>query len=211
MSMLPLREGILELPSDPIAGVEAWLNEAQRAGLPEPTAMNLATVTGEGRPQSRIVLLKGVTTSPTGSRGFEFFTNYQSPKSQQILVTPFAALNFHWAAMRRQIRIEGVIEKLTPAESDRYFQSRPRESRVGAWSSPQSKVIPDRKHLERLVQESKERFGETGEVPCPPFWGGWRVVPDRIEFWEERPFRLHERFEFRLNDAGVWVKARLAP
>lgn len=211
MSMLPLREGILELPADPISGVEAWLIEAQRAGLPEPTSMNLATVTGEGRPQSRIVLLKGVTTSPTGFRGFEFFTNYQSPKSRQILVTPYAALNFHWVAMRRQIRIEGVIEKLTPAESDRYFQSRPRESRVGAWSSPQSEVIPDRKHLEQLVQASKERFGDTGEVPCPPFWGGWRVVPDRIEFWEERPFRLHERFEFRLSDAGVWVKSRLAP
>jgi pyridoxamine 5'-phosphate oxidase len=103
-------------------------------------------------------------------------------------VTPFAALNFHWVAMRRQIRIEGVIEKLTPDESDRYFQSRPRDSRVGAWSSPQSEVIPDRKHLEQLVQGSKERFGETGEVPCPPFWGGWRVVPDRIEFWKSVHF-----------------------
>ncbi len=209
--MLPLCEGTLELPSDPIAGVETWLVEAQRAGLPEPTSMNLATVTAEGRPQSRIVLLKGITTSPAGFRGFEFFTNYQSPKSKQLLLTPYASINFHWVAMRRQVRIDGVIEKLTAAESDRYFQSRPRESRVGAWSSPQSQVIVDRAHLERLVQESQARFGDSGPVPCPPFWGGWRLVPDRIEFWEERPFRLHERFEFCLNEAEQWTKSRLAP
>ena len=225
IAMQPMRDGVLILPEDPVEGTAKWLEDAKSAGLPEPTSMTLATATRDGRPSARIVLLKGISAGSSGQRGFEFFTNYESKKSTDLIANPFAALTFHWVVMRRQIRIEGSIEKLSAEESDLYFQSRPRESRLGAWSSPQSKVLSTlkgnsdaegRAKLESLVKETREKFGD-GPVPCPPFWGGFRLTPNRIEFWEERPFRLHERFEFRLVSAPTagakvqWTKSRLAP
>jgi pyridoxamine 5'-phosphate oxidase len=208
-SMLPIKEGELQLPKNPVEAVLGWLEDAKKAGLPEPTSMTLATSTTDGFPTARIVLFKGCSESPSGQEGFEFFTNYESQKSNQLKDNPRAALVFHWVAMRRQIRIEGGIEKLTAEESNRYFQSRPRDSQVGAWSSPQSKLIHSREELIALVEKNRMKFG-TDPIPCPPFWGGWRLVPKRIEFWEERPFRLHERHEC-LFEKGVWSYKRLAP
>ncbi|MDZ4082046.1 MAG: pyridoxamine 5'-phosphate oxidase [Bdellovibrionales bacterium] len=208
-TMLPIQEGELQLPKNPVEAVLRWLEDAKQAGLPEPTSMTLATATGDGFPSARIVLFKGCSQSPAGREGFEFFTNYESRKSQQLKENPRAALVFHWVALRRQIRIEGAIEQLSADESNRYFQSRPRDSQIGAWSSPQSKHIQSRQELIELVEKNRVKFG-TGPVPCPPFWGGWRLVPKRIEFWEERPFRLHERHEC-LFENGAWVYKRLAP
>lgn len=206
-----LREGELILGSEPLAALQTWLNEAIAAEMPEPTAMNLATVDAQGQPSSRIVLLKGIGAGPSSQEpGLEFYTNYESRKSAQMLAEPRAALCFHWVAMRRQIRVEGFVEKLTPAENDAYFQSRPRESRLGAWSSPQSREVAGREELLAKVRETEARFGATGPVPCPPFWGGWRLRPHRMEFWEERPFRLHERVVF-LRQGALWVSQRLAP
>ncbi len=206
-----LREGELRLGAEPLVALQAWLNEAIQAGLPEPTAMNLASVDRDGQPSSRIVLLKGIGGGPSGGEaGLEFYTNYESRKSQQLAASPRAALCFHWVAMRRQIRIEGVVEKLTPAENDAYFQTRPRESRLGAWSSPQSREVASREELLAKVSEIEARFGATGPVPCPSHWGGWRLRPHRVEFWEERPFRLHERVLF-VRRGEQWVSSRLAP
>ena len=208
-AMLPIQDGELQLPKNPVEAVLQWLEEAKRAGLPEPTSMTLATATKDGWPSARIVLFKGCSASPSGQEGFEFFTNYESRKSQQLRENPRAGLVFHWVAMRRQIRIEGEIEQLTAAESNTYFQSRPRDSQIGAWSSPQSKPIQSRQELRDLVEKNRLKFG-ADPVPCPAFWGGWRLVPKRIEFWEERPFRLHERHEATFS-AGVWTFKRLAP
>lgn len=199
----------LLLPADPIDGLMTWLKEAEAKGLPEPTAMTLATVGQNGKPSARIVLFKGLSQSQSGRRCPRFFTNYESRKSSEIEVRPDIALAFHWTTLQRQLRIEGRCEKVSPEESNAYFQSRARGSQIGAWSSPQSEEIPDRETLERLVKETEERFGD-GPIPCPPFWGGWRVVPTRIEFWQGQTFRLHDRIVYEWVD-GAWITKRLAP
>lgn len=205
----PVIEGILLLPSDPFEGLRRWIDEAKSAGAPEPTAMTLATASKEGVPTARIVLFKGTSPSSHGREAVEFFTNYESSKSVELVENPHAALVFHWNILRRQLRLEGVVEKVSAEESNRYFQTRPRDSQIGAWSSPQSKYLKDREELIARVEGTKKRFGES-VIPCPPFWGGWRLTPSRIEFWEERPFRLHERHEMKFEN-GIWVQRRLAP
>ncbi|HEX4842875.1 MAG TPA: pyridoxamine 5'-phosphate oxidase [Limnobacter sp.] len=192
-----------DAPTNPFAFFNMWFDQALKAELPEPNAMTLATVNAEGRPAARIVLIKGLD-----DRGFVFFTNYDSRKGQELASNPNAALLFHWTELERQVRIEGVVEKVSPQESDNYYHSRPLGSRLGAWASPQSKVIDSRQVLdERLasVQQEKQENPER-----PPFWGGYRLVPSYFEFWQGRPSRLHDRLAYTL-DGGLWARARLAP
>jgi|HubBroStandDraft_3_1064219.scaffolds.fasta_scaffold03060_3 pyridoxamine 5'-phosphate oxidase len=196
--------------ADPIAQFLAWLEQAIAAELPEATAMTLATATPGGRPAARVVLLKGCD-----ERGFVFFTNYESRKGRELAQNPWAALVFYWAALDRQVRIEGAVEKTSPAESEAYFASRPPGARLSAWASPQSSPVADRAALEAAVAEAAARFGE-GPVPCPPHWGGFRVRPETVEFWQGRPNRLHDRLVYRRKDdapAGEpgWRIERLAP
>lgn len=197
------KEGLLQISEDPIYGFTAWFNEAVGEGVAEPTAMTLATCV-ENKPSARIVLFKGIFAG-----GFMFVTNYDSRKSKELALNPQAALVFHWQPMGRQVRIEGKVQKLSRADSEKYFASRPRGSQIGAWSSPQSKVISDREDLLAEIREIEKRF-EGKDVPCPPNWGGWVVVPEMIEFWEERAFRVHERLRFTRLPSG-WKKERLAP
>lgn len=208
-----VREGVLHLPSDPFEALRNWIGEATSAGAIEPTAMTLATASKSGIPSARIVLFKGTSKSKSqgsaGREAIEFFTNYESAKSTELGENPHAALVFHWNLLRRQVRIEGRVEKMSADESNRYFQTRPRDSQVGAWSSPQSRYIESRDDLVAKVEATKKRFGES-PIPCPPFWGGWLLAPSRFEFWEERANRLHERFEMK-SENGIWVKRRLAP
>ena len=200
----------IHLPADPIVGIQKWLDEAIANKLPEPTAMSLATATAGGVPSVRIVLFKDMSAPlHDGRRAPRFFTNYESRKSIEILENPRVALAFFWSALNRQIRIEGRVEKLSHEESNEYFQSRPRGSRIGAWASPQSKKIATRDDLLKLVADTEKRF-EGKEVPCPPNWGGWRVVPERIEFWQAGEFRLHDRFLYQWNGRD-WTISRLAP
>ena len=208
-SVSQIREGELQIGEEPFAAFESWLSDAKQNGLPEPTAMSLATASRAGRPAVRIVLYKGSSLSHDGRRGIEFYTNYESAKSRDLVENPFAATVFHWVVLHRQIRFEGRIEKLSPVESNLYFQTRSRGSRIGAWSSPQSQKIATREELKRLVAATERRF-EGQELLCPPHWGGWRLVPDKIEFWEERPYRLHERKVFQQVGLG-WETYRLAP
>ena len=198
------------LSADPIEGILKWLGEAQAAKVPEPTAMALATANENGVPSVRIVLLKDLSPAmPDGRRAPRFFTNYESRKSIEINENPRVALVIFWAPMNRQIRVEGRIEKVTPDESNQYFQSRARGSRIGAWASPQSKKIASRASLLKLVEDATLKFEGT-EVPCPPNWGGWKVIPERIEFWQAGEFRLHDRFLYQWN-ARDWTISRLAP
>jgi pyridoxamine 5'-phosphate oxidase len=199
----------LGLPIDPIDGLLAWLTHAETQGLPEPTAMTLATATRDGRPSARIVLFKGISVDSQGRRCPRFFTNYTSRKSEELIENPRAALCFHWTIQARQIRIEGRVERLSLEESNQYFQSRARESRIGAWASPQSRKIEDRESLDRLVAEAELRFANQ-EVPLPPHWGGWRLVPEVFEFWQGVNHRLHDRFVFKW-DGHQWQSSRLAP
>lgn len=205
----PINEGNLSLPADPFVGLRQWIEEAKFAQAPEPTAMTLATASPDGFPTARIVLYKGSSNSSLGREAVEFFTNYESRKSRELAANPRATVVFHWNVLRRQLRIEGDVEKVSAEESNRYFQTRPRDSQIGAWSSPQSDYLKDRAELIARVEATKKRFGES-VIPCPPFWGGWRLTPARFEFWEERPFRLHERHELKFEN-GLWVKRRLAP
>lgn len=166
--------------------------------------MSLATVDSDGRPHCRILLLKALD-----DRGFTFFTNYDSAKGEQLNASPYAAMTFFWPTLERQVRIEGRVEKVTQEESDAYFQVRPLGSRLGAWASPQSQVIRDRAELERLLAETEQRFLDTAPH-CPPHWGGYRLLPERMEFWQGRPSRLHDRLDYRLI-ANSWQRERLAP
>lgn len=189
---------------DPFDQFKRWFGEAMQAGQPDVEAMTLSTVAGDGRVSGRVVLLKGFDTE-----GFVFFTNYESRKSRELAENPIAALTFYWHTINRQVRIEGVVEKTTAQESSDYFRTRPRGSQLGAWASPQSKGMADRTELENRFAEAEKRFGE-GDISCPPFWGGWRLQPDRIEFWQGRESRLHDRIVY-IKENGAWLISRLAP
>jgi pyridoxamine 5'-phosphate oxidase len=193
-----------EAGDDPIALFHAWFDVALKTGVPEPNAMALATAEPDGRPSVRMVLLKALD-----DRGFTFFTNFESRKGRELDANPHAALVFFWHPLERQVRIEGQVEKVTAAESDEYFAVRPLGSRLGAWASQQSEVIPNRGFLEDRHAELSHRYPD-GRVPRPPNWGGYRVLPDSIEFWQGRPSRLHDRIRFR-RAAGRWLRERLAP
>lgn len=195
-----------DLHADPIEQFNAWMKAAVAAEGSEANAMTLATATADARPSARIVLLKQVD-----ARGFTFFTNYDSRKGGQLDENPHAALVFWWRSLERQVRIEGQVEKVGPEASDAYFAVRPLESRLGAWASPQSQVIPDRETLERALADAAAKF-EDGDVPRPPHWGGYRVVPGLIEFWQGRPGRLHDRLRYcRDGEDDAWRIERLAP
>jgi pyridoxamine 5'-phosphate oxidase len=193
-----------DLPLDPFERFATLLEDAKRAIPVDPNAMVLATVGADGRPSARVVLLKGFDR-----RGFVFYTNLESRKAQELGVHPFAALCFHWRPLEQQVRIEGAIERVTDAEADAYFATRARGSQVGAWASKQSQVLASREELEARVAEVEARFaGE--EVSRPPFWSGYRLKPDRFEFWTGKPSRLHERERYQ-HQGDTWSVARLYP
>ncbi len=190
---------------DPLAQFAVWFQEALNSQLIEPNAMTLATATSDGRPSARTVLLKGF-----GKQGFVFYTNYESRKGRELVENPQAALLFTWLELERQIRIEGRVEKVSPTESLAYFQSRPKGSQIGAWASPQSRVIESRDVLENRVADLVRDYGQAEALPLPPFWGGFRLVPEAIEFWQGRESRLHDRICYT-QDGEKWKIARLAP
>ncbi len=199
----PLRES--DAGSNPFDLFKVWYQYAIDSKVDQPEAMTLATATPDGIPSARMVLLRGFD-----EQGFVFFTNYESRKSQEIHDNPVGALLFFWQPLDRQVRVEGKLERTTPEESDAYFQTRPRGSRIGAWASPQSRVLDSRDDLERRFAKVIEEYGEEGPVPRPSFWGGYRVIPNVIEFWQGGDNRLHDRIRFKLEDQ-VWVVERLAP
>jgi pyridoxamine 5'-phosphate oxidase len=200
-------EGLSELEVDlnPFIQFKKWFDQALAAQLPEPNAMTIATTTPEGKPSARMVLLKDFD-----ERGFVLFTNYNSHKGQELAENPQAALVFWWAELERQVRISGYVEKVSETESDQYFESRPAKSRLGAWVSNQSEVIESREVLERRLQEFQSKY-ENQEIPRPPHWGGLRVIPAGIEFWQGRPSRLHDRLLYTRLDNGTWNIERLSP
>jgi pyridoxamine 5'-phosphate oxidase len=194
-----------DVTSHPFPQFETWFQEAVSAQTLEPNAMVLATV-ADGKPSARVVLLKGLTTE-----GFVFFTNYTSRKGTELAENPNAALCFNWLDLQRQVRIEGVIQKISEADSDAYFNSRPFGSRIGAWASPQSQIIPNRAILEENLAEYTQKYEDTEGVPRPPHWGGYILLPTLIEFWQGRSSRLHDRIRYDKTENGVWEMARLAP
>ena len=189
--------------SQPMVQFEGWLKQAIDAQLPEPNAMTLATVAADGRPSTRIVLIKGVD-----ARGIVWYTNFNSRKGQELAANPVAALQFHWVELERVVRIEGMVQQVSDAEADAYFASRPLDSRIGAWASPQSQVIKSRAVLVAQAARYAAQFALS--PPRPPHWGGFRLVPDRWEFWQGRKSRLHDRLCYRMQD-GQWLRERLAP
>jgi len=193
-----------EAQSNPIDQFTIWWNEALASNIDEINAMTLATASAAGKPDARIVLLKGYD-----EKGFIFFTNYSSTKGKQLAENPFATLVFFWKELERQVRIEGRVEKISEADSDAYFFSRPVGSRIGAWASPQSTVIQNRELLEQNVKQLELKYAD-GNVPRPEHWGGYVVVPEQIEFWQGRSSRLHDRLHYRLEN-GAWIIERLAP
>ena len=194
-----------DVVSDPIEQFGRWFANATDAAIVEPNAMTLATVSDHGWPDARIVLLKGVD-----ARGFTFFTDHRSQKGRDLLSHPQAALVFLWQELERQVRIRGLVMRLSDAESAAYYDSRPRGSRIGAWASEQSSVIADRAALETRVQEIETRFPGESAPPKPPHWGGYIVQPVQVEFWQGRRSRLHDRIRYRLQD-GAWTRERLSP
>lgn len=194
-----------DLDPSPSRQIEKWLRDAIDAGHPEPTAMTLATATPDGEPAARVVLLRGLD-----ARGLVFFTNYESDKGKQLAKNPRACANLFWVLLERQIRITGSVEKVTREESEVYFRSRPRESQLGAWASEQSGVLAGRAALEARLEEVRARFGE-GEVACPPHWGGYRIALERVELWQGRPSRLHDRLRYTRIGDQQWTIERLSP
>jgi pyridoxamine 5'-phosphate oxidase len=201
------RSGLERADADPnpFKQFRKWFDQAREAQLPEPNAMTLATATAVGNPSARMVLLKDFD-----ERGFVFYSNYESHKAQQLQENPWASLVFWWAELERQVRIEGRVEKVSDEESDTYFHSRPLLSQLGAWASHQSQVIDSREVLEQRLEELKVKF-ENQEIPRPQHWGGYRVIPSGIEFWQGRPSRLHDRLFYQLCNDGSWVIERLSP
>jgi pyridoxamine 5'-phosphate oxidase len=195
-----------DLTPDPMDLFRYWWHAAIEAEIEEANAMTLATANGKGQPSARIVLLKGLHPD-----GFEFFTNYESDKAKEMAENHKVALLFFWKEMERQVRIEGVVEKVSKERSEKYFQSRPRGSQIGAWTSPQSKVIPDRSVLETNARQVEEKFADMDPLPLPEHWGGYIVHPHVIEFWQGRADRLHDRFRYTQQSHGVWTVNRLAP
>ena len=189
--------------SKPMAQFETWLQQAIAAQVPEPNAMTLATVGADGRPSTRIVLIKGLSEN-----GLDWYTNFNSRKGQELAGNPMAALQFHWVELERVVRIEGCVERIDDAKADAYFASRPLDSRLGAWASPQSQVISSRAVLVAQAARYAAQFALS--PPRPPHWGGFRLVPDRWEFWQGRKSRLHDRLSYRLSE-GQWLRERLAP
>jgi pyridoxamine 5'-phosphate oxidase len=192
-----------EVSPNPLDLFQVWFDQAVKAECPEPNSMTLATADLAGNPSARIVLLKGAD-----SAGFTFFTNYESQKGKELATRPHAALLFHWHELERQVRIKGVVERVSPAESNEYFHSRPAASRIGAWASPQSSEIPNREFLEEAEKRFAADFGD--KPPRPEHWGGYRLKPTEIEFWQGRPSRLHDRIHYQL-DGARWRITRLAP
>lgn len=191
--------------ADPIAQFERWFADARQAGMPEVNAMTLATADATGAPSARIVLLKDV-----GPRGFLFFTNYGSRKGLELAANPRAALCFYWQPLERQVRVEGVVERVSRQESEAYFRTRPVPAQTAAWASAQSSVIPSRDQIEQRQRELVQQLGD-GPVPLPEFWGGYRVLPATVEFWQGRPSRLHDRLRYRRAADGAWAIERLSP
>ena len=194
-----------DVSQDPMLQFARWFEEAQRAGVAEPNAMTLATATAAGVPSARVVLLKGYD-----QLGFVFFTNYESRKGHDLSARPQAAMVFYWQPIERQVRIEGTVERVSRGESEEYFRTRPREAQIGAWVSRQSTVLRSREELSRRQAEMERRFAGK-EVPLPEMWGGYRVRPTLLEFWQGRPGRLHDRLRFSLSPGGWWRLERLSP
>lgn len=190
---------------DPLIQLRVWLDEAVAAKVLEPTALTVSTLDSSGAPRSRSVLMRHL------DHGLVFFTNLTSDKARELAGEPRAAAQFLWLELNRQVRIEGLVERVADSESDAYFATRPRESQLGAWASPQSQVIAGRDALEELVAQTEARFASSDIVERPPFWGGLRLVPAAVEFWQGRRHRLHDRIAYRRDDAGEWTSRRLAP
>ncbi|MBN8956057.1 MAG: pyridoxamine 5'-phosphate oxidase [Rhizobiales bacterium] len=202
----PLTSGDFTEATEPFALFAEWMEDAKRSELNDPNAMTLATVDDTGLPDARMVLLKGVD-----DHGFVFYTNLESKKARELAGQPKAALVFHWKSLRRQVRVRGPVERVTDAEADAYFATRPRGSQIGAWASKQSSPLESRMAFEKAIALTTAKYA-IGAVPRPPHWSGFRIVPVAMEFWHDRPFRLHDRVEYRRAKAGeVWAKTRLYP